>query len=123
MSIGEDMANTDINMKDHDILIATYTLQQELVRRFDEYIKSNDERHQRASVELNETRRKQVQFDGEIVNVKGLVSNLDEKIERECEQMNKRVSKSEGDAKWFNVAAIIGSIVAGAISILVWVIK
>ena len=115
------MPNTDINMKDHDILIATYTLQQEMIRRLDEYIKSNDERHQHTNDEMNATRRAQVRIDGDIVSVKGMWNSLDEKVDREVGQLGERLSKVEVNSKWFNVAAIIGSIIAGAISILVWV--
>jgi len=115
------MPNTDINMKDHDLLIASYTLQQEMIRRLDDYIKSNDELHRQASTERHEVKTAQVKLEGQLTTVKGLWSNLDEKVDRECEQVNDRLSKVENNSKWFSVAAIIGSIIAGAISILVYV--
>ena len=101
-----------INLKDHDILIATYTLQQEIIRRFDDYIKSNEEIHARTATEMNELSRNQIKTDGEILSLKGMVSNLDE-----------RVDKSESNNRWMSVAAIIGSIIAAALSILVLVAK
>jgi hypothetical protein len=104
------MSDTDpstINMQDHDLLIATYTLQRELIRRFDDYIKSNDALHQRTSEELRSFGLNQVKLDGELVTVKGLWNSLDERVDR-VENLN----------KWLSAAALIGAIVATAISLI-----
>ena len=115
-------ANTDINMKDHDILIATYTLQQELIRRFDDYIKSNEARHTQTEKELSEAGRHRTRIDGEISSLKGAISNSDEKLSNRIVAMEDRIEKAEVSSRWLNVAAVVGSIIAGTISILVWVI-
>jgi len=100
----------DIAMKDHDLLIATYTLQKELIRQFGEFTKTNNERQTKFTTELNEIGRNQVKLDGEIVSIKGMWSALDE-----------RIDKSESTNKWLAVAAVLGSIIAGALSVIAFI--
>jgi peptidoglycan hydrolase CwlO-like protein len=92
-------------MKDHDVLIAVYTLQQEMNRRFDSYIQSNDERLSAQSKEVSEIGRTLIRLDGDIAQIKGMFSNLDE-----------RIDKLENKNLWMTVGAYIGVIVAGVIA-------
>lgn len=101
------LTDTDrkIIMKDHDVLIAVYTLQQEMNRRFDAYIESNDKRLASYSQEIGEMGRTLIRLDGDITQVKGMFSNLDE-----------RIDKLESKNLWMTAAAYIGVIVAGVIA-------
>ena len=101
------LTDTDrkIIMKDHDVLIAVYTLQQEMNRRFDAYIESNDKRLASYSQEIGEMGRTLIRLDGDITQVKGMFSNLDE-----------RIDKLESKDLWMTAAAYIGVIVAGVIA-------
>jgi hypothetical protein len=101
------LTDTDrkIIMKDHDVLIAVYTLQQEMNRRFDEYMKSNDARLVVQDKEMSEMGRTLIRIDGDITSIKGMFSNLDE-----------RIDKLEGKNLWMTVGAYIGVIVAGVIA-------
>jgi len=101
------LTDTDrkIIMKDHDVLIAVYTLQQEMNRRFDAYIESNDKRLASYSQEIGEMGRTLIRLDGDISQVKGMFSNLDE-----------RIDKLESKNLWMTAAAYIGVIVAGVIA-------
>ena len=101
------LTDTDrkIIMKYHDVLIAVYTLQQEMNRRFDAYIESNDKRLASYSQEIGEMGRTLIRLDGDITQVKGMFSNLDE-----------RIDKLESKNLWMTAAAYIGVIVAGVIA-------
>jgi hypothetical protein len=94
-----------IIMKDHDILIAVHTLQTEMMRRWDEYAKTNDARHEQTSRELGEISRTQIKVDGDITSVKGMFNTLDE-----------RVDKLESKNLWMTIASYIGIIIAGVIA-------
>lgn len=103
----DTLTDTDrkIIMKDHDVLIAVYTLQQEMNRRFDAYIQSNDERLTNQSREIGEMSRTLIRVDGDIAQMKGMYSNLDE-----------RIDKLESKNLWMTAAAYIGVIIAGVIA-------
>lgn len=103
----DTLTDTDrkIIMKDHDVLIAVYTLQQEMNRRFDSYIQSNDERLSVQSKEVSEIGRTLIRLDGDIAQIKGMFSNLDE-----------RIDKLENKNLWMTVGAYVGVIVAGVIA-------
>lgn len=94
-----------IIMKDHDILIAVYTLQTDMIRRFDDYIKTNNERIDKTNQELGAVSREQIRVSGDITSIKGTISNLDE-----------RIDKLEAKNMWMIVASYIGAIVAGTIA-------
>ena len=95
----------DIDLKDHDILIATYTLQKELMRRFDDYVKANDELHKETSSKISEMGKSQIRVDGDITILKGMFSTLDERLD-ELEKKNIIMSAAAG----------IGALIAGAIA-------
>lgn len=104
---GSNLSDTNekIVMKDHDILIAVHTLQTELIRRFDEYIKSNDARHQQNEKEMGQIAKAQIRLDGDIINIKGMISNLDE-----------RIDKQEIKSFRMDAAGYVAVIIAGAIA-------
>ena len=103
----DPLTDTDrkIIMKDHDVLIAVYTLQQEMIRQLSEYIKSNDERHRTTEKEVSEMSRTIIRLDGDITSVKEMFHSIDE-----------RVDKLESKNLWMTVGAYIGVIVAGVIA-------
>jgi hypothetical protein len=101
--------NKTILTSDHDILVATYTLQQVLVGRLEDYIKGNNERLGRTEAELQSIAREQIRVNGELTNLKGVVSNVNE-------QMDDRLDKLENKNTWMNVGAYLGVIVAGVIA-------
>jgi hypothetical protein len=103
----DTLTDTDkkIIMKDHDVLIAVYTLQQEMNRRFDEYMKANDARLVLQDKEVSEMGRTLIRIDGDIATIKGMFSNLDE-----------RIDKLESKNLWMTAAAYIGVIVAAVIA-------
>ncbi len=102
-----DLTSTQdkINMKDHDILIAVHTLQMESMRRFDDYLKSNEERHRSNEREVGEMARNLIRTDGDITQIKGMVNALDE-----------RIDKLESKNLWMTAGSYVGVIIAGVIA-------
>lgn len=96
-----------INLQDHDLLIAVYTLQQEFNRRLDEYIKIDNEKHTRTTSEIQSLNIAQTRVDGEITSMKGMWNTLDERIDS-IDTLN----------KWLSVAALIGAIAAVTIGLI-----
>lgn len=94
-----------INMKDHDILVSTHTLMGELMRRFEGYIDTNNARILQTEREMGEVARNQVRLDSENTSIKGMVSALDERIEKM-------------DAHWKrgDIALAVGTLIAGVIA-------
>lgn len=103
----EQFTDTDkrIITKDHDILIAVYTLQTDMMRRLDEYMKTNNERIDKTNQELGAVSREQIRVSGDITNIKGNINSLDERIDR-----------LEAKNLWMTGASYVGVIVAGAIA-------
>lgn len=106
------MANRDLTdtgekmqFKDHDILIAVHTLQQEMMRRLDEQSKAYDLRHAAHEREIHAISINQTQVNGDITSVKGMVNSLDERIDR-----------LESKNLWLTAGSYIGVIVASAIA-------
>jgi hypothetical protein len=106
------MANTPLTetgekivLKDHDILIAVHTLQTEMMRRFDDYAKVNDERHSSHVRELHTLSIDQVKINGDIAQIKGMYSTIDE-----------RIDKLEAKNLWMTAGSYLGVIVAGTIA-------
>lgn len=92
-------------MKDHDILIAVYTLQQEMTRRFDSYIESNNDRIGKNEQELQAVAREQIRVSGEITSLKGMYNSLDE-----------RMDKFEAKSFWMDATGYLGILIAGVIA-------
>ena len=103
----ESMTDTDrkIILKDHDVLIAVYTLQQEMNRRFDEYMKDNNARLAATDKEVGDMGRTLIRVDSDLAQIKGMYNNLDERMDR-----------IESKSIWMNVGGYIGVIVAGVIA-------
>lgn len=66
---------------DHDLLVRNVTLQEVLIRRVEEYIKSNNERLETTERGLKEISINQVRLDGDITTIKGWQSSLEDKLE------------------------------------------
>jgi len=92
-------------LKDHDLLVATYTLQQELSRQFGEYIRANDEKVRMNEKNIQAAELNQARLDGEILSLKGMISRLDE-----------RMDGQERTSLGMNIGGYIGIIIAGAIA-------
>ena len=92
-------------LRDHDLLVATYTLQQELSRQFGEYIRANDERVLANDKQIQSVNINQARLDGEILSIKGLISRLDE-----------RIDEQERRSLGMNVGGYVGIIIAGVIA-------
>lgn len=99
------MTDSASPLKDHDLLVATYTLQQELSRQFGEYIRANDERVRNNDKAIQAASLNQARMDGEILSIKGMIDRLDE-----------RIDSQEKTSLWMNVGGYIGIIVAGVIA-------
>lgn len=91
--------------KDHDILIAVHTLQQEMMRRFDENTKANELRHTEHEREIRTIALNQAKLDGDITSIKGMYNSLDERIDG---LENKNI--------WMTGASWIGIVIAGVIA-------
>lgn len=99
------MPDTPSPLKDHDLLVATYTLQQELSRQFGEYIRANDERVRTNEKDIQAASLNQARIDGEIMSMKGMISRLDERLDGQ-----------EKTSLGMNVGGYIGIIIAGVIA-------
>jgi hypothetical protein len=97
--------NEKINMKDHDILVSTHTLMGELMRRFEGYIETNNARIIQTEREMSEIAKNQIRLDSENVSIKGMVSALDE-----------RMDKLEVKSVRMDLIAYVGAVIAGLVA-------
>jgi hypothetical protein len=101
-----NLSDTDqkITMKDHDILIATYTLQQENLRRQDDDRRAAVERGQQISLELRTISIEQARITTEFKNLQD--DNL---------TLLKRVERLESKSNVWDAVNSLGIVVSGAI--------
>lgn len=77
----DNLTDTDkkIRANDHDILIAVHTLLQEHMRRLDEYIKSDGEKHGQTALDVKALSLEQVRVNGELLAIKDDLKELKSK--------------------------------------------
>jgi hypothetical protein len=92
-------------MKDHDILIGLYTLYQEMSRRLDDTIKSNNEILTSLRSEVRAISDNEIRLDG---RMKALEQS-------QCD-LQGHVDKLQSRNTWLDAAGIIGAIIAAAIA-------
>src|SRR5688572_8778683 len=94
-----------IIMKDHDILIATYTLQQESLRRQDEDRRAAVERGNTIQIELRTISVEQARISTEVTNFK-----------QDYTQMDRRFDNLESKSMRMDLISYILAAVAGLIA-------
>ncbi len=94
-----------IIMKDHDILIATYTLQQEALRRQDEDRRASVDRGNQISLELRTISVEQARISTEVLNFK-----------QDYTQMDRRMDNMESKSMRMDLISYALAAVAGVIA-------
>jgi hypothetical protein len=105
MPIDPKSTQDKIIMKDHDILIATYTLQQESLRRQDEDRRAATERGNTITVELRTIAIEQAKISTEFNNFKN-----------DYEGLTKRMDTMETKSNRIDLAIAVGAIISGLIA-------
>jgi len=97
--------NEKIVYKDHDILIAVHTLQQESLRRADEDRRASVDRGNQITLELRSIAVEQARISTEVINFK-----------QDHSELNKRLDNLEAKSVRMDIVSYILASIAGVIA-------
>lgn len=90
-NLSDTQEKIQVNMKDHDVLIAVFTMQQEMSRRMDEDRRAAQERGLTLAGEMKAIAIEQARIATEITNFKSNAQEMDKRIdnlERKSQNMD-----------------------------------